>query len=97
MLLSYVSYKMGEFANDFFLCLTNGKLANASFLWFTKKKWQVCKCFFLMFHIRNWQFSKFCLILVHIKNRVGFLPEETYFFQDNGRNMVSSVFFQDLR
>ena len=24
--------------------------------------------------------------------RVGFLPEETYFFQDNGRNMVSSVF-----
>ena len=29
-------------------------------------------------------------------NRVGFLPEETYFFQDNGRNMVSSVFFHFL-
>ena len=28
--------------------------------------------------------------------RVGFLPEETYFFQDNGRNMVSSVFFHFL-
>ena len=29
-------------------------------------------------------------------DRVGFLPEETYFFQDNGRNMVSSVFFHFL-
>ena len=29
-------------------------------------------------------------------SRVGFLPEETYFFQDNGRNMVSSVFFHFL-
>ena len=28
--------------------------------------------------------------------RVGFLPEETYFFQDNGRNMVSSGFFHFL-
>ena len=31
-----------------------------------------------------------------IHGRVGFLPEETYFFQDNGRNMVSSVFFHFL-
>ena len=34
------------------------------------------------------------LLFVHV--RVGFLPEETYFFQDNGRNMVSSVFFHFL-
>ena len=28
--------------------------------------------------------------------RVGFLPEETYFFQDVGRNLVSSIFFRFL-
>ena len=32
-------------------------------------------------------------LALNIYARVGFLPEETYFFQDNGRNMVSSVFF----
>ena len=36
------------------------------------------------------------LKLVWYVYRVGFLPEETYFFQDNGRNMVSSVFFHFL-
>ena len=28
--------------------------------------------------------------------RVGFFPEETYFFQDSGRNYVSSVFSRFL-
>ena len=28
--------------------------------------------------------------------RVGFLPEETYFFQDGGRNLASSLFFRFL-
>ena len=38
--------------------------------------------------------NNFTKPLLH--DRVGFLPEETYFFQENGRNMVSSVFFHFL-